>query len=214
MQNNPQELVVTKHQNHRKVVEAFDTVHRFKTPSGASFDDEILEVSQFDRIPAYEHLISEGLELGLTLEQIKFAAFMAVPRCLRPTQQVLATLFKVERLTLWRWKGVNGFNIIRVKLARSYFADDVTDIIKMQREKALTGDSVAARMILEMNDALGSDAEKGNTVNNLNVYVTEKEAKSMINDLRGMEAKDEQLLPKEEANEKQLLPPIPEGLDY
>lgn len=90
--------------------------------------------------------------------KIDFVKFLADPTRTE-TQEQFAKRFKVNAVTLSKWKQEPGFKEMYVQLLEQYLQDNVSDVYKVMHEKAKSGDFNWGKLYLQQANILKQEKQ-------------------------------------------------------
>lgn len=122
------------------------------------------------------------LAAKLTPEQVKYAAYLAVPSKYRRSKKSMCEEFGISYTGIAKWTMKPEFQELKKEFVYIYFNEFVPDVVQSMHEKALAGDVGAARLFLEFVKEIGQT----NSVHVTNLTIVgAEEVKQKLAELSG-----------------------------
>ena len=126
---------------------------------------------------------AEQMDEHFSVEQMRAAAYFAMPKMYRPTNAQIAEELGVATITVEKWASKPHIRKLVLKLTKVYFMDDIPNIIQGIKENAMKGGMAAAKLFLEY--VAEWESNRGNTVQiNQQINVGEQDVEEKLKHLR------------------------------
>lgn len=127
-----------------------------------------------------------AVEAGLNPRQIKYAAYLAVPRKKRPCRKKIAEEFEISTRSLDTWKHNPDIISLSLQFAKLYLSRAIPEIYQALTGRAIAYSDRSADIILR---SLGEIEAPGITINNTTnkLTITKGDLDDVLSSLRNLE---------------------------
>jgi len=127
----------------------------------------------------------------MSLGKIKLAAYLSLPKALRPSKVDIAKELKIHNMTLYRWEKDFLVEKLALRFAQNLFAYDLPDVIESQKLNALAGNPTSAKIFIDFVQNKNNEQEAKNI---FLLNLTKDEVDSLLTNLESKHAKDPKVI--------------------